>query len=103
MSPSQYNGLDRVHIILPRDASPPYHPVTWLQSYILRGSLQHSCHLPRQVTHAPRKTKLLPCTSPVHSVMVVMSSQWGQETFYRTLKGTAYGRPNAIPAVTVCT
>src|SRR2546425_1637539 len=36
---------------------------------------------PRQVTHVPCKTKLFPWTSPVKSVMVVMSPQWGHQTF----------------------
>src|SRR2546426_632582 len=37
--------------------------------------------LPRHVTHVPHKTKLLPWTSPVKSVMVVISPQWGHQTF----------------------
>src|SRR5215471_15282709 len=39
---------------------------------------------PRQFTHVPRKTKLFPCTSPVTSVMVVMSLQWVHQTFCKT-------------------
>src|SRR5262249_43925003 len=39
---------------------------------------------PRHVPHVPRKTKLLPCTAPVKSVMMVMSPQWGHQTFCKT-------------------
>src|SRR5438128_2586459 len=42
----KHGCLDRSHIVTPRNPFPPYHPVTWLQNCILRGSLQHSCHLP---------------------------------------------------------
>jgi hypothetical protein len=66
---------------------------------------------PRQATHVPCKTKLLPCTSPVQTVMVVMSPQWGHQTLckirswkcggiasHKVSKNAIFG-PNLLPVI----
>jgi hypothetical protein len=78
---SEHRRLHRVDIVATWHPFPPDHPSPGYRASLTGAPSSTCATFPQQVTHVSRTTKLLPCTSPVQSVMVVMSSQWGQETF----------------------
>jgi hypothetical protein len=85
----KHSRLKRIHVVTTRNTFPPRHLVTSLQCCTYRLSSYYSpsstrATFPRQVTHVPWRTKLLPWTTPEKSVMVVMSRQWGHQTFCKT-------------------
>ena len=61
---SQYRGLDRVHVITPRNTFPPCHFIPWLQSFTHRCSFQYTYHLPATGHTRPTQDQTLPVYFP---------------------------------------